>query len=55
MSKPVLIYDVSFDCSTNPEHILMTAQGDEDECDMEVSLWLSGKCVTKPKTNEKEI
>lgn len=47
-------YDVSFDLSTNPEIILMAAEGDDDECDVTESQWLAAQYVTKPKHSNYE-
>ena len=44
-------YD-AFDASTNPEIILMRQQDDEQECDLEDSMWHAGTAVTKPKLND---
>lgn len=39
------------DVSMNPEILLMRAEQDEDECDVEESMWLSATHVTQPKRN----
>ena len=38
--------------STNPEIILMRQQDDEQECDIEESMWYAGTAVTKTKSND---
>ena len=40
------------DVTTNPEIILMRQQDDEQECDIEESMWYAGTAVTKPKSND---
>ena len=42
--------DDAIDVSQNPEIILMTAEGDEAECDSLESLMLAGLAVTKSKS-----
>ncbi len=42
-------YDVSCDCSTNPELLLMAAEQDEDTYGSAESQWLAGQAVTTPK------
>lgn len=43
------LHDITYDCSGNPEIILMAAEGDEAEGEVSDSLWHSGTAVTKPK------
>ena len=40
------------DVSNNPEIILMRQQDDEQECDIEESMWYAGTAVTKPKSHD---
>jgi len=42
-------FEATFDISTNPEIILMAAEGDEAECYVLCSNWISGMAVTQPK------
>lgn len=37
------------DVINNPEIALMMKQGDEDECDEHLSLWLAATAATAPK------
>ena len=46
--------DITFDVSNNPEFLLMQAQGDDDQVDIDASIWLAGKAVTKPKHSNYE-
>jgi hypothetical protein len=48
-------HDVSFDVSLNPELILMRMQGDDYECDVEESQWLSGTYATQPKQSSYDL
>ena len=47
-------FDITIDVSTNPENLLMQAQGDDDQVDVSLSIWLSGNAVTKPKHSNYE-
>ena len=47
-----LEHDEGSDVSTNPEIILMRQQDDEQECDIEESMWYAGTAVTKPKSHD---
>ncbi len=37
------------DMSTNPELLMIVAQGDKEFCDEVISLWLAGQAVTRPR------
>jgi len=37
------------DTSTNPELLMIIAQGDREFCDEVISLWMAGQAVTKPR------
>jgi hypothetical protein len=43
-------FNEGFNCEDNPEIILMRRQGDEQECDVEISAWHAGTAVTQPKS-----
>lgn len=46
-------YDIAvYDCSTNPEILLLMAEEDEAECDAIESTWLAGRAVTKPQSTD---
>ena len=45
-----LTYDTAaYDCSTNPEILLLMAEQDDADCDALESQWLAGQAVTQPK------
>jgi hypothetical protein len=46
-------YDIAiYDCSTNPEILLLMAEQDEAECDAVESTWLAGLAITKPQQHD---
>jgi hypothetical protein len=50
---PMPDYDIAiYDCSTNPEILLLMAEQDEAECDAVESTWLAGLAVTKPQQHD---
>jgi len=44
--------DARADQSYNPELALMLAEGDDEECDIEESMWLAGTHVTHTHLKE---
>lgn len=47
-------FDVSFDVSSNPEIVMLLAEGSVAEAEALLSEWISGKAVTRPKTSNED-